>query len=151
MSSAAAHDDELVRVLHQRGQRVTSQRIVVHRALRELDRHVTAEEVHSAVAERLPGLSLPTIYSTLDLFEELGIVRRIGREQGAILFEPRMRDHHHAACRSCGRIDDVEADLDAAPALRAARRRGFRPERAELVVTGLCAACARVASTDTGR
>ena len=63
--------DELIPALRERGLRVTSQRVVVHRALRELDRHVTADELLDAVSERLPNVSLPTIYATLDLLEDL--------------------------------------------------------------------------------
>src|ERR1700712_1688102 len=70
---------DLSTVLRERGMRVTSQRIVVDRALRELDRHVTADELLDAVSDRLPNISLPTIYATLDLLEELGMVRRVQR------------------------------------------------------------------------
>ncbi|MGH2942821.1 MAG: Fur family transcriptional regulator, partial [Solirubrobacteraceae bacterium] len=69
--------DELSTALRERGMRVTPQRVVLHRALHELDRHVTADELLDAVADRLPNVSLPTIYATLDLLEELGMVRRV--------------------------------------------------------------------------
>jgi len=78
MEQTAFNDEQLTAVLHERGQRVTPQRLVINRALRELDRHVTADEVLAAVARRLPNVSLPTVYSTLELFEELGLVHRVG-------------------------------------------------------------------------
>src|ERR1044071_1388718 len=86
--------DELTTALRARGMRVTPQRVVLHRALRELDRHVTADELLDAVADRLPNVSLPTIYATLDLLEELGMVRRVQRA-GTTLFDPRTDSHHH--------------------------------------------------------
>lgn len=134
---------ELRRLLRERGQRVTSQRIVIDRALRRLDRHVTADEVLSAVSEQLPGVSLPTVYATLDLFVQLGIVRRISPGEGPLLYDPRSDEHHHLVCDSCGAVEDVDARLDVAGALAAARRKGFAPERAALTVSGLCAPCAR--------
>jgi len=70
-------DAELTALLRARGLRVTSPRLVIHRQLRARGRHVTAEEAHEAVARDLPGISLPTVYATLELFEELGIVRRV--------------------------------------------------------------------------
>ena len=70
-------DRRLVEALRRRGLRVTSPRLVIHRFLRGRDRHVTAEEAYEAVAPKLPGISLPTVYATLELFEELGIVRRV--------------------------------------------------------------------------
>jgi Fe2+ or Zn2+ uptake regulation protein len=134
-------DAELIASLRGRGQRVTPQRLVLNRALRELDRHVTAEELQAAVSDRLPGVSAPTVYATLELFEQLGSVRRIPHP-GADLWDPRLERHHHLVCRRCGAVEDLDTGLDDAAALRAARRRGFRPEGAQLTVTGLCARCA---------
>lgn len=134
-------DLELSARLRERGQRVTSQRLVINRALRALDRHVSAEQVLDAVRDRLPGVSLPTIYATLDLFEELGLVRRIVGAPGAALYDPRADAHHHLVCTACGRVEDLDVELDVRAAGRAARRRGFSPERSEVVVLGRCGDC----------
>jgi Fe2+ or Zn2+ uptake regulation protein len=139
---ASAWDAALAAALRERGQRVTSQRLVIHRALRELDRHATAEEVLLAVSDNLPGVSLPTVYATLDLFEELGIVRRVSAGGGPALYDPRTDSHHHLVCLLCGRVEDLEGEVDLAPAMRAARRREFSPRDAELVISGICADCA---------
>jgi Fe2+ or Zn2+ uptake regulation protein len=138
-------DSILSAALRARGQRVTSQRVVIHRALHELRRHATAEQVHVAVRDRLPGISLPTVYAALDLFEELGLVRRVTaprRLGGATLYDPRVEPHHHLVCQRCGRVEDLEAPLDTSEALMAARRAGWAPEAPELVVSGLCRRCA---------
>jgi Fe2+ or Zn2+ uptake regulation protein len=138
----ADHDETITAALRDRGQRVTVQRLVMHRVVRELDRHVTAEEVLHAVQRRLPGVSLPTVYATLELFEELGLVRRLATRPGAALYEARLDGHHHASCRSCGLVLDLPVEVELAPGLDAARAAGFADPRAELVVSGLCAACA---------
>ena len=140
--TVAALDTELERELRERRLRVTPQRLLMHRALRKLDRHVTAEELLGEVSKRLPNASLPTVYATLELFEELGIVHRVPTSGGAALYDPRTDAHHHLQCRRCGKVEDLDTPVDAAPALRAARRRGFRPDGAELVLSGLCARCA---------
>ena len=101
--SVASHDQQLSAALRERGQRVTSQRLVIHRVLRELGAHATAETVLAAVADRLPGVSLPTVYATLDLLEELGAVRRVAVPGGPALFDPRTDPHHHMVCSVCGR------------------------------------------------
>jgi Fe2+ or Zn2+ uptake regulation protein len=131
---------ELETALRERGMRVTPQRVVVHRALGELDRHVTADELLDAVTERLPSVSLPTIYATLELFEELGMVRRLQR-CGTTLFDPRVEPHHHLVCTSCGSVEDLDSSLDAAALERAAGRHGFAPERIEAIVHGRCRDC----------
>jgi Fe2+ or Zn2+ uptake regulation protein len=136
-----AAEERLVAALRERGQRVTSQRLVIGRLLRELDRHVTAEEVLRRASEQLPGVSLPTVYATLDLLAELGVARRVS-VGGPVLYDPRVQDHAHLRCRVCGRVEDLEVDVDTARALRAAKRAGFEAEGAELVVEGRCADCA---------
>jgi Fe2+ or Zn2+ uptake regulation protein len=134
--------DPIASVLRERGMRVTPQRLLIHDALRDLDRHVTAEEVLAKVSDRLPNASLPTVYSTLELFEELGMLRRVPSAGGATLYDPRPEPHQHLACRQCGRVEDLDLEVDAGRAMRAARRRGFRPDGAELLIRGLCARCA---------
>jgi Fe2+ or Zn2+ uptake regulation protein len=134
-------DAELAALLRERGLRATSQRVVMHRLLRHRNRHVSAEELLSEASEKLPGVSLPTVYATLELFEQLGIVRRVNGGGGTLLWDTRSDAHHHMICRRCGRIEDLEAPLDLERARRSAARAGFEADRAEVVVTGLCANC----------
>jgi Fe2+ or Zn2+ uptake regulation protein len=137
----ATLDSQLSEALRARGQRVTPQRLVIHRALRSRDRHMSAEQVLEEVEERLPGLSLPTVYATLELLEGLHLVRRVGPAGGRVLFDSRLDEHHHAVCSRCGRVEDLDAAPDLAPAVEAARRAGFDDAHAGLVVTGLCSRC----------
>jgi Fe2+ or Zn2+ uptake regulation protein len=134
-------EQELKQSLRERGLRVTPQRILIHRALTDLGRHATAEEVLERVEPQLPNASLPTVYAALELFEDLGIARRVAAGGGATLWDPRSRPHHHLVCASCGRVEDLDVKVDMGGALRAARRHGFRPDGSELVVTGLCGRC----------
>ena len=125
------------------GYRVTPQRLAVHRALVDLDRHAGAEEVLEAVKDELPTVSLPTVYASLDALEDAGLIRRVTAARGPARFDPRPPDHHHLVCRRCGTVDDVDADVGLDPALRSAARRGFAPDAAQVVVHGLCARCAK--------
>jgi Fe2+ or Zn2+ uptake regulation protein len=140
-----ALDAELTHALRERGQRVTSQRLVIHRVLRTEDRHLSAEDVHRAVSRTLPGTSLPTVYATLELLEEIGVVRRVHAGRHAALFDPRPDRHQHLLCRHCGEVEDLEESDALEHALltagRVAGRQGFDTERAELVLSGLCARC----------
>jgi Fe2+ or Zn2+ uptake regulation protein len=136
-------DAALSELLRERGLRATSQRVVMHRLLRERNRHVSAEELLSEASEKLPGVSLPTVYATLELFEQLGIVRRVNGGGGTLLWDTRAEAHGHMICRRCGRIEDMEIPVSLEPARRSATRSGFQPDRAEVVVSGLCADCAR--------
>ena len=134
-------DAKLTAVLHGRGQRVTPQRLVLHRLLRAGPQHLTAEELLGRSRAQLPNVSLPTVYATLDLLAELGEARRVS-VGGPVLYDPRTEDHAHLRCRVCGEVTDLDVPLDAVAALRAARATGFEPAAAELVVEGRCATCA---------
>jgi Fe2+ or Zn2+ uptake regulation protein len=134
-------EQELKQTLRERGLRVTPQRVLIHRALTDLGRHATADEVLARVEPHLPNASLPTVYATLELLEELGIAHRVPAGTGATLWDPRSERHHHLVCRSCGTVEDLDAKVETAAAFRAARRRGFRPDGSELIVTGLCERC----------
>ena len=138
-------DAELAALLRAHGLRVTSPRLVINRVLRDRDRHVTAEETRDAVAPVLPGISLPTVYATLELFEELGIVRRVHAAAGAVRYDPRTDAHHHTVCRRCGRVEDLETAPGLELALRDVRaqagRKGFAADSDAVVLTGLCEDC----------
>jgi Fe2+ or Zn2+ uptake regulation protein len=139
--SATTADERLTAALRDAGHRVTSQRLVLYRVLEELGRHAEAEEIARVSSERLPGLSLPTVYATLELFEGLGLVRRVDAGGPAALFDPRVDPHAHFACRRCGAVSDLDAAIDASAAEHAAREDGAEPDQVELVLRGLCAAC----------
>jgi len=123
------------------GYRVTPQRLVIHRTLVGLGRHVGAEELLDAVGRQLPNVSLPTVYSALDALEDAGLVRRVSAGQGHALYDARPADHHHLVCRRCGAVEDLDTDVSLHGALTTARKHGFAPDGAEVVIRGLCAKC----------
>ena len=136
-----ALDTALTDALRREGMRVTPQRLVIARALRRLDRHATVDEVVSEVVKEFPHVSVPTVYSALEVLADLGFARRVTVAPGAVLYDPHTDDHHHLVCTRCHAVEDVDLPIDATPALKAARRQGFEPARAELVVTGRCRDC----------
>jgi Fe2+ or Zn2+ uptake regulation protein len=137
-------DADLSSRLRARGQRVTSQRLLIHAALGDLGRHATADEVLSAVSPRLPSVSLPTIYATLELLEDLGLVHRLETGEGTSCYEPAHpsgEHHHHLICNRCGRVSAFEdAGLERS-VQKMARRLTFRVEGHDVDLRGTCAAC----------
>ena len=128
-------DSTLIARLKERGQRVTMPRLMVHRFVAEAPRHVTADDIH----EELPTLSPATIYSTLELLEELRLIQRVSTLEGAAVYDSRMDAHDHAVCRVCGRMFDIPAGTQRqgqAPA-------GFDVEQAVVQLIGVCADCRR--------
>jgi Fe2+ or Zn2+ uptake regulation protein len=134
--------EEFADVLHARGQRATPQRYAILRELRLRDHHATAEEIGRSVRAQLPGTSVPTVYATLELLVELGLVRRIDTGIGPALYDGGTEPHQHMVCRRCGAVQDLPCELGAGQLLAAAGATGFAPDGAELVISGLCAQCA---------
>lgn len=146
MMTASEIDERLIGKLRDRGMRVTPQRLMIHRALCAQAQHLTAEQVLESVSGSMPGTSLPTVYATLELFEQLGLVRRFGTGNGAVLFDSRVEPHAHTVCRRCGATADLEAAAASERAFGRAREAGFSPDHAQLVVWGLCGRCAAAAA-----
>jgi len=85
---------------------------------------------------------LPTVYATLDLLSDLGVVRRFPGADGTALYDPRTDSHQHLVCRTCGTVADVEATVDDRAVRRRARSKGFAADRVEVLAYGRCRECA---------
>ena len=116
------------------GYKATPQRVAVLRALAE-EQHQSLEEVRA----RCPEVGLVTVYRTLRLFGELGIVRRLDLGDGA-RYELAEDHHHHMICESCGDISEFEeCPLD--PELLPVGSYGFEVHAHTIEVYGRCAGC----------
>ena len=135
------HDERLTTLLRERGLRVTSQRLLIHRVLRKQGGHLSTERVHELVRPQLPGVSQQTVYATMQLLADLGVARRVLTPTGPCLFETRDDEHHHVVCERCGRLADIDADVPLGAALDAARAGGYTPRSTALTVLGLCREC----------
>ena len=138
-------DADLKELLRGQGLRVTSQRLLIHRALREQGGHLSAEQVHDSVEPVLPGVTQQTVYSTLALLADLGVARRVAAPGPSARFEARTDDHHHMVCERCGAIEDLRVRVSVSRVVSAAREGGFVPASASVTVLGLCAVCTAAA------
>ena len=145
--------DDVPGQLRSRGLRWTPQRRVLLQVLSGIDGHVTGAELVDGCRSIDPSTTPSTVYRTLDVLEELGIVShshgRAGRQEFHV--NP-ARDHGHLACSSCGRSWELGATEAAALVADLRSRRGFEVELDHLTVEGRCADCSRAARAGaTGR
>ncbi len=134
--------DQLQDELRSRGYRLTPQRQLVLEAVTSLG-HATPEDVHAWVRERSAGVNISTIYRTLEVLEEVGLVNHAHLSHGAPTYHAAAAPEHvHLICRDCGRIIEVEpAEIEPmVDELRAAH--GFVADIGHLTVFGSCAECA---------
>ena len=122
--------------------RLTKQRAAILRALED-GRHHNAETILERVREHLPGVSLGTIYRTLDILRSIGLVQVFSHAGGAAKYEATLEKHHHLVCTNCGEVVNVAVN-EALPLAQAlAQDHGFDGVDCALVVTGRCPRSAR--------
>ena len=122
--------------------KVTHQRTEVFREVARTDAHPDAETVLKRVRRRIPAISLDTVYRTLKLLVDRGLIRKVDLAGERARFDANVGTHHHFVCRECGLIRDFTSDaLDALPPPRQARRWG-RIESVQVQMRGLCSGCA---------
>ncbi len=92
--------------------RMTHQRRMILEELKKSFEHPSACELYKKVREKLPHISLGTVYRNLEILTEQGLIRKLEMASGQRRFDAGMPDHNHILCISCGRLDDVPADLD---------------------------------------
>jgi len=88
----------------------TKARIIILDEIKKVKTHPTAYELFNMVKEKLPRVSLGTIYRNLDIMSEKGLITRIKTNDSQTHFDGRTDEHYHIQCMECGRIDDVELD-----------------------------------------
>jgi Fur family ferric uptake transcriptional regulator len=128
--------------LRRLGVRVTPQRLFVLEALERNSGHMTAEEIMQWASLRYPALNLATVYRTLDMLLEIGLVAQTDLGGGAASFElVGESPHHHLACERCGGV--IEMDETLLEELRAGALRiyGFHARPRHLAIFGVCRAC----------
>jgi Fur family transcriptional regulator, ferric uptake regulator len=127
--------------LRSRGYRLTPQRQLVLEAVRELD-HSTPDAIAAAVKQRSPAVNVSTVYRTLDLLEELGLVTHTHLGHGAPTYHAAdASDHVHLVCHQCGHVIAVERGVVAALAGTLRDQHGFEMDMSHCVVHGTCASC----------
>lgn len=109
---AIAFKDKLKRY----GYKLTTQRrAVLDVLIQRPGEHLSTEEIYSYVKESFPEIGLATVYRTMQLFEEIGIVNRLNFDDGCSRFELYIDNedhhHHHLICEKCNKVFEVENDL----------------------------------------
>jgi Fur family transcriptional regulator, ferric uptake regulator len=129
--------------LHEAGERVTRQRLLIADALEAIGRQVTAQELYDRMRVRHRGVGRATVFRTLEALVAAGAARRLEREghvYGYVACRP--EHHHHLACDRCGQVVEIGEQYIRPVADRVAADLGFTIDDARIDFYGLCADCA---------
>jgi len=129
------------KVCKERGIKVTPQRLEIFREIMKAkDDHPSAEDIYSRVKDRLPSISLDTVYRTLSAFESYGLIARI-QTLGKIRFDPKTKLHHHLFCKLCKELTDFSWDDFDKLALPQDVSEWGHPDTKHVQISGVCFKC----------
>lgn len=121
-------------LLQEHGINPSAQRVAIAQFVLHTDRHPTAEEVLKRVSKKFPMVSRATVYNTLNLFVDKGLLRRYALSPGNVVFDPHVENHHHFIDESTGAIHDIP--WDAVKVSNVKSLDGFQVESYQVVMKG---------------
>ena len=134
--------EQILSLLRERGGRVTTPRRAIIRALVDADGHVTADDIAEAVQRAHPDIHRSTVYRTLDVLAQLGVVVHVHLGHGAAVYHLADEAHHHLVCDHCGAVIELPSQVLASLGRRIERDYGFRLGANHFALGGRCTSCA---------
>jgi Fe2+ or Zn2+ uptake regulation protein len=124
------------------GRRLTGQRQLLLQLIEEHGGHLDAHELYRLASERNPRLSLSTVYRTMNLLRDLGLVDEVhlGEDHHHYELKPKAQ-HCHLICAECGTVVEIGCDLVEELKETVARQHDFEITEARVDLVGLCASC----------
>ena len=120
---------------------MTAQRQVILEEIKKTDTHPTADEVYQMVRERLPRISLGTVYRNLKILQETGDISELNLSGTVTRYEGSQVNHYHFRCERCGRVFDLDEPVNHDLDNRVAQRTGFTVSYHQLEFRGICNDC----------
>ncbi|MGB7412946.1 MAG: Fur family transcriptional regulator [Thermosynechococcaceae cyanobacterium] len=137
---ATKQANDLIRVLKERGLRVTPQRYSVYANLLGRTDHPTVDQILVDLNQDYPVSSQATVYSSLQALRNVHLVREVLLEEGVSRYDANVTPHHHFRCKGCGEIEDIP--WNAFDNLGGQKLRpGLQVDRYEVTVHGMCDRC----------
>ncbi|GGK82683.1 Fur family transcriptional regulator [Mangrovihabitans endophyticus] len=128
-------------MLRERGLRLTPQRQLILEAVHLLG-HATPEQVHQHVRQRAAGVNITTVYRTLELLEELGLVNHTHLSHGSPTYHATGADQHvHLVCRTCGSVAEMDTSVMHPVTDQLRDERDFRVDVGHVSLFGVCGDC----------
>lgn len=130
--------DEIKQLLTDHGIKASLPRVKIYDFMLKNRVHPTADEIYHSLVGELLTLSKTTVYNTLNIFVENGIIKPILVEDNEVRYDADTRNHGHFKCNACGKVFDFEYDLDV---VNIKELKGFHPEEFHTYIRGLCSMC----------
>jgi Fur family transcriptional regulator, ferric uptake regulator len=137
---------DVIELLRARGLRMTPQRRAIVAEIMRTQGHISPTSLVHTVQGEMPGVNASTIYRTLSLLEEVGVLAHAHLETGAEYHRAEDAGHVHLTCSRCGAEDDLSLSEAEALLQLIEQHHGFRADLTHFAISGLCAACRRASA-----
>jgi Fur family transcriptional regulator, peroxide stress response regulator len=134
-------EKNITELLRSNGFKVTPQRLAVYEVLANTKKHPNAEMIFNQLQATYPTMSLATVYKTIDILDEIGLVQILNAGEDSFRYDADMSDHAHVRCTECGRVDDVFHLESADFTSEIERNTKYRIMGQQFYFHGICPAC----------
>ena len=122
------------------GARTTNQRALILEIIRQ--GHLDADEIYRRAREKQPHLNLSTVYRTMRMLKNLGLVEELHFDEAHHHYEMKLHaEHHHLVCLGCGKVVELNSLISTKMKRDIGREKGFEVTGTEVMVTGYCSKC----------
>jgi Fur family transcriptional regulator, peroxide stress response regulator len=132
---------DVVKVLKEKGYKVTPQRIAVYDVLKNTKEHPTVEVIYNKLQPMYPTMSLATVYKSLEMFKDLDLVQELNVGEDKFRYDANVNPHPHITCVACGRVDDVDNEMFFNLSEQVSIKTGYQITGQKLYFYGHCPAC----------
>ena len=121
--------------------RMTNQREIILKELRDSRQHLTADQLYERVKKSMPRISLATVYRNLETLSEAGIIGKLEISGRQKRFDYEITPHHHIYCLQCQRVDNIEFEQELVDQGAMASTTGYRITGYRVEFVGICSSC----------
>ncbi len=134
-------DKRIINAFRENSLKVTPQRISIAKYVLNNSEHPTAKRIYQEIRKTHPTVSLATIYATLKVLKEVGLLQELNLPDGQARFDPNMATHAHLICVKCGDITDWEDPLLSELICNISDDAHFIVSASGLNINGICRKC----------
>lgn len=133
--------ENLIKFLKESNCKITPQRIAIYNILKESKDHPNAEAIYKKLEPTYPTISLATIYKSLELFDQLGLIQVINIGENSFRYDCKAYSHPHLICSICHKVEDLNVDYfkDLTETVETATN--YKISKQQLSFYGVCPQC----------
>ena len=134
-------EKKITNLLREKGFKVTPQRLAIYKVLANTKSHPNAEMVFTQLQPLYPTMSLATVYKTVDILKEIGLIQVLNTGEDSFRYDADMSTHSHVRCLHCGRVDDFHGVDSSDFISEVSRKTAYRLTGQQFYFYGICPEC----------